>query len=356
MPRNTGIHEELPFAKGIRHNRIHFAQKCNGSCFWRFLYFPYNINTTNLVVLTTYTVCIIYISSVWNSRFLRKFTHIGKNSRKWYTILGEGGCVSITIDESMIPDIWHVIFRKCTPAWEMPKQRLGAHNLTYIIQGEACYTINGKPIDLTRGDLLIVPAHNVRKGITFPDRLMHCFSVDFDLRNTKNQEVILPFPIISNPGHHEDIIHLFHELSFSWMNRQPGYIIKSRGLFLQILHRFLELVVYKGDLDIEDSRIDKVIRFVTAHYSERITVKMMADMVGLHPAYFGDLFRREMGNSFNRYLTQIRVSNAENMLTSGEYKVGNIAEACGFTDTSHFYRQYKLIKGFPPSYNLPKRF
>jgi transcriptional regulator GlxA family with amidase domain len=44
------------------------------------------------------------------------------------------------------------------------------------------------------------------------------------------------------------------------------------------------------------------------------------------------------------------------MLSSGEYKVGDIAEACGFTDTSHFYKQFKLVKGFPPSHNLPKKF
>ena len=264
--------------------------------------------------------------------------------------------MSITVDEEIIPDIQHIIFRKCTPAWEIPEHEMGSCNLTYLIQGEAKYTINGETIDVEQGSLLVLPRGSVRRGITFPERLMHCFSVDFHLRNTKNQELPPPFPLISAPGRHEDIIHLFHELSFSWLDRQPGYIIKCNGLFLQIIHRFLELVIYKTDSYTGDFRITKVIRFMAAHYSEHITVKMMAEMVGLNPTYFGVLFRQTMGMSFNRYLIQTRVKNAENILITGEYKVGDVAEACGFTDVSHFYKQFKLIKGFPPSHSLPKKF
>jgi YesN/AraC family two-component response regulator len=180
--------------------------------------------------------------------------------------------------------------------------------------------------------------------------------VDFDLHNAQNKNVTLPFPISSQPGRHEDIIRVFHDLSFSWLNKQPGHNIKARGLLLQIIHRFLELVVFKSDSSSGDSRIIRVIRYMSAHYSERITVRMMAEMVSLNPTYLGLLFRRETGISFNRYLMQVRIKNAENMLAGGEYKVGNIAEACGFTDMSHFHKQFKLIRGFPPSYSLPKKF
>jgi AraC-like DNA-binding protein len=262
----------------------------------------------------------------------------------------------VAVDEDLVPTIRHVVFRKCTIGWEMPEERLDSYNLSYIVHGEARYTINGKPVNLAPGNLLVLPKGSIRKGITFSDRLMHCFSVDFDLRNSKNQDITLPFPKCSMPGRHEDIIHMFHELSFSWLNHQPGYLIKSRGLYLQIIHRFLELLVFKDETGTVDSRIAKVVRYIAAHYSEHITVKMMAKMAGLNSAYFGILFRQEMGFSLNRYLIQTRIKNAETMLSSGEYKVGNIAEACGFIDMSHFYKQFKLIKGFPPSHSLPKKF
>jgi AraC-like DNA-binding protein len=265
-----------------------------------------------------------------------------------------------TVNQDIFPNIKEILFQKCGQDWELPRQKPDSCNLTYCIQGAAQYTVNGKTIELEQGGLLALPRGAVRRGVPSPGKPMQCFSADFTLfttakltatrQNTASQEAPLPFPVVSQPGRHEDIIHLFHELVFYWEDKPSGYIIKTRGLFLQLYHRFLELVVYQNDPGISDSRIVKVVRYVTSHFSERITVKMMASMVGLNSTYFGILFKNETGASFNRYLIQTRIRNAETMLAGGEVKLGNIAEACGFTDTAHFYKQYKMIKGFAPKF------
>jgi len=264
--------------------------------------------------------------------------------------------MSACIDEGIVPELRHIVYRKCTPVWVMQENRLDNLNITYLIQGEARYVVDDEIIDVRQGDLLALPKDAVRRAVTFPDRLMQCFSVDFTLRNDTIRELSSPLPFLSSPGRQKNIIHWFHELCFSWMDRPPGYMIKCRGLFMQILHRFLELLVYKERSFIGDFRITKVLRYIAKNYSDRLTVKSMADLVSLNPTYFGDLFQRTMGMSFNRYLIQIRVKSAEEMLLSGEYKVGDVADACGFTDTSHLYKQFKHLKGFPPSQYLPKSF
>jgi len=260
-----------------------------------------------------------------------------------------------TIENYMIPEIRFIIFRKCTPSWEMVENTLEGINLSYFVQGEAHYIVDNKTIDVAEGNLLVLPPGCTRKAVTSHKKPMHCFSVDFILKNSRNQLLSLPFPAKSMPGRHEDIIHLFNELTFSWIDKQPGYIIKCNGLLLQIIHRFLELIIYKAESYTGDTRITRVIRHIGSHYSEHVTAKMMADMVGLHPTYFGALFNQTIGMSFNRYLIQTRVKNAENLLSSGEYRVGDVAEICGFTDISHFYKLFKLLKGFPPSYSLPPK-
>lgn len=262
----------------------------------------------------------------------------------------------ISIDEDITPHIDYAVFRKCTPAWEMAEQKFNRCDITYVVHGNALYRINGVEYEVSEGSLLYVSRGSIRAGVTFPERLMHCFSVNFLLKTRGNRDAALPFPVVSPIGRQDDLIHLFHELTFTWIDKHPGYRIKCRGLFLQILHRLLELIIYKTDSLAGDSRINKIIRYITVHYSERLSVKLMADMVGLNPAYFGALFRRETGLSFSRYLVQTRVKNAENMLASGEYKVADVAEACGFADVSHFYKQFKGIRGFPPSHSLPKKF
>jgi len=216
--------------------------------------------------------------------------------------------------------------------------------------------VNKKVFNLKEGHLLVLPRDCIRKGYTFPEQLMHCFSIDFYLRNTKNKQIVPPFPILSKPGRHEDIVHLLHELTFAWIGKRSGYMIKCKGLFLQIFHRFMELIVYQNEPYAGDFRITKIIRYIDMHYAENITVRDMSKILGLNTTYFGVLFSQTMGMSLSKYLMQTRVRNAENLLNSGEYKVSNVAEACGFADTSHFYKQFKRVKGYPPSHSLPKKF
>jgi len=264
--------------------------------------------------------------------------------------------MSITVDENIFPDIRHVTFRKCTPSWEMPEQELPICNMTYVIQGRARYTINGKVVELKEGNLLVLPKNCVRKGITFPDDLMHCYSIDFYLKNFSKTESQPPFPLVSEPGCQLGIIHLFQELALSWVTKRPGYIIKCNSLFLQIFHIFLEIIVYQDKMFTGDFRITKAIRYLEMHYAKKVTIKEISKMVGLNPTYFGVLFNKTVGINFHHFLLQTRIRNAENMLYSGEFKVNEVSDACGFSDVSHFYKQFKKEKGFPPSHSLLKKF
>jgi AraC-like DNA-binding protein len=257
--------------------------------------------------------------------------------------------------EDIVPDIRYLVFRKCTPAWKIVKDEFTQWDITYITAGSARYTIDDKEYELAAGDLLCLPPGHIRAARTFKDRLMNCFAVNCTLSNLQGKPAKLPFPLISHIGEQEDLIHLFHELTFTWVERQPAYSIKCRALFLLVLHRLFELLIYSVDSSAWDYRIQKVVRHIAKHYPEKLTVGKMAAFLGLNPVYFGTLFKRETGMSMKHYVTRIRIKNAENMLRSGEYKVGEIAERCGYNDTFHFYKQFKLICGFSPSECIPKR-
>jgi AraC-like DNA-binding protein len=165
----------------------------------------------------------------------------------------------------------------------------------------------------------------------------------------------LPFPLVSHIGVINDLVHLFHELNYTWVEKPQGYTMKNNGLLLLILHRLFGLIVYNKDASSLDFRVERALRHIAGHYAEKITIKEIAKTVGLNPVYFGNLFKQETGESLKHYLIKMRVNNAENLLMSGEYKVEEAAELCGYEDKFHFYKQFKAIKGFPPSWSIPKR-
>jgi AraC-like DNA-binding protein len=257
-------------------------------------------------------------------------------------------------EDRFVVDIDYFVYRKCTPSWNIGEALLPVWDMTYVLNGSALYLVNGKEHVLTAGDLFCMPPDNVRKAHTFPNKLMTCFAINFRL-TTKTGEARLPFPLISHIGSRKDIVRLFHELSFTWLDRQPGYLIKSHALFMLILHRLYELIVYKIDSESGDFRVKKVMRYIAQHYMERISVHKMAEMIGLHPVYFGRLFKQESGLSMSEYQARTRIRNAENMLRSGEYQVNEAAEHCGYCDVYHFYKQFKAVMGIAPSACIPKR-
>lgn len=62
------------------------------------------------------------------------------------------------------------------------------------------------------------------------------------------------------------------------------------------------------------------------------------------------VFRTEMGMSFNRYLTQIRMKKAMELLQSGEYKLYEIAEMVGYKNYESFSRTFKEYYDMPPKF------
>jgi AraC-like DNA-binding protein len=160
--------------------------------------------------------------------------------------------------------------------------------------------------------------------------------------------------MLSHIGLRQDVIDMFRELNICWTEQQNGYVMKARALLMLIIHRLSEIIVYDMDAEPGDYRVSKVTRYIALHYAEKLTVKNLARQVRLDMDYFGHLFKRETGMTVHQYINKVRIRNAENMLQSGNYKVQEAAEHCGFSDVFHFYKSFKALRGFPPSRCIPK--
>lgn len=239
--------------------------------------------------------------------------------------------------------------RISTPSWCITDDFIKFVDLTYIIKGQSEYTINNKKYCVKSGDLLCIPMGSRRSAVSCPENLMEAFCANIIIRDVKGDHVALPLPLISNIGQHRDIIALFHDLNYVWRLRDPGYILKARAIIMMIMHRYFQLILYQTDISIIDKRIRKVMHYISNHFKESLTVRKMAELVNLSDMYFGNLFKQETGISFHKFLNSIRMNHAEDMLRSGEFKVSEIADACGFSDVFYFSRQYKESRGFAPS-------
>jgi AraC-like DNA-binding protein len=244
------------------------------------------------------------------------------------------------------------MFLKCKPDWHILSQTVKDYEITYIAKGGAHYVINNTARDLESGDLLCLNEGDIHSAVTSPNNLMQCYTVQFKTISQKSDSGGV-FPTVNRIGPRPDIIDLFKELSLCWTEQQHGYLMKSRALFMLIINRLSEIVLDNAEPSSGDYRVNRVVRYISAHYREKLLVKDLAGHVNIDPDYLGTLFKREVGMHVNDFIRKVRIDRAEDMLRSGKYKVQEVSEYCGFCDKVHFFRSFKSLRGFPPSKCLP---
>ncbi|UJF31513.1 AraC family transcriptional regulator [Paenibacillus hexagrammi] len=247
------------------------------------------------------------------------------------------------------PQIELFINRHSTPNWIIEDATTDFIDLTYIFKGRAYYSINGTVYEVNQGDLICIPKGSRRSATTDPTNLMTSYALNIHLYDLKGRDIRLPFPFISHIGEQEELQSLYNELTFEWLKKNEGYELKARALLLLILHYYFKSLYYKGNNLNIDKRIQRAIRYVLSNLQKQIEVEELASISGLTTAYFGTLFKKNMGTSVKEYINRMKINNAENILLSGEFTVQEAAYKCGFEDIYYFSKLFKKIKGFPPS-------
>lgn len=251
--------------------------------------------------------------------------------------------------DGIIPDMKYFICRYCSPSWNMSETIIDFVDLTYIFEGRVTYFVNGTPYEAEKGDLICIPRNSQRSAVIDPQHPMAAYASNLWIYHLNGHAVSLPFPIHSKIGIHEDLLSIYRELNFEWMQKKPGYSMKVRALFLSILLIYFRILIYKDTTEKADIHLKKVLRYIHESYSNPISVKDLASIVDLNPSYFGTLFKKHTGTSVNEYINRVRINNAENMLASGEYSVAETAYKCGFEDAFYFSKVFKKMKGYSPS-------
>ncbi|CAM3723197.1 response regulator [Marinicrinis lubricantis] len=95
----------------------------------------------------------------------------------------------------------------------------------------------------------------------------------------------------------------------------------------------------------------KAVQYMEEHFcSEQLTLQEVADSIGISAAYFSRSFRQEMNVSFIKYLIQLRLNKAQELLETTDDSTMDIAHQVGFSDYPHFSKSFKKAFGVTPSH------
>lgn len=94
--------------------------------------------------------------------------------------------------------------------------------------------------------------------------------------------------------------------------------------------------------------ITRVKAYILHHYMDDLSVEELAKLVWLSPGYLSSLFKEETGVTLNRFIKEIRMEKARELLESTTMKVTDIAASVGFANSSYFTRSFREYFGYTP--------
>ncbi len=118
-----------------------------------------------------------------------------------------------------------------------------------------------------------------------------------------------------------------------WFNLRQA--IRDAELWQTFVSTVEELQPYLQPATAEASKASAVIehclRAIDAHYMERtFSLNWLAEEMKLNPNYLSTRFKKETGVGFVRYVNQLRVWRAQQLLRDMRYRAGEVAGMVGF--------------------------
>lgn len=90
--------------------------------------------------------------------------------------------------------------------------------------------------------------------------------------------------------------------------------------------------------NIDDNDIvQKAKEYIYVHYREPLSLALIAEKIGVSSSYLSNIFHKSVGESYIKFLTRVRMEQAEKLLKSTPpYKVYDISEKVGYISVKHF--------------------
>lgn len=129
--------------------------------------------------------------------------------------------------------------------------------------------------------------------------------------------------------------------------------IFSYNHFYEIKEIVLDTLKYIINNFDENSRGSKhsitlVKKYIHDNYNEDLSLDILAEKVFLTPKYLSTLFIEETGCGLSKYIKDIRMSHAKNLILNSNMKISEICKTVGYRNVSYFCKSFQSEFGITP--------
>ncbi|POP32707.1 hypothetical protein C3B58_10770 [Lactonifactor longoviformis] len=168
-------------------------------------------------------------------------------------------------------------------------------------------------------------------------------------RNLKTAYLDLVITVLNevknrNNGQYREIYELDVEKIFEQCNSIEGLKKHFRGLIESIAQ-----VTKTEDSDSSKGIIKEIEQRIHTEYFHDLKLSALANEYYINQSYLSTLFLQETGKNFIKYLTEVRLEKARELLETTQFSTSQVAEFVGYNDRSYFTSVFQKKMGVSPA-------
>ena len=232
--------------------------------------------------------------------------------------------------------------------------------LYYFLDGSVTYYIEDQVYDLCPGDLLIIPAGKMHRPVIAnehaayermvlwitPQYLQGIDSPEGDLQKNLQKVGEHGYCVPFRGDETVFVTALLKKLLYMQKNNtDPKFCAGAVELYLWTIFRSYGVIdtTHRNETQV----IPQVIRYITEHFSEPLTLEDISAEFFVSKSYLNRHFKAYTNSTVYAYIMALRLTHARRMLREGIPAV-EAGRECGFSDYSTFYKAFKTQTGLSP--------
>lgn len=244
-------------------------------------------------------------------------------------------------------------FTHCWKEWKEFDYTPDYNKFLLPVSGEGEIIVAGKKYSLEPGKMYLMPAGVKQSYYHVSDDFVTKYWCHFSARvgNMNLFDVVHPRYCVNTTSTNE-ITSLFKKLINLTSQPESLYsVVAVKGLMLEIISHYLKLDSLMADGEDSEPKTDfqGVLKYIEKNLASKLTVEELADVMHLHPNYFIRYFKSFFGVSPIRFINNMRMDKAKQLLSEGEMSVSQIAKFVGIDDIFYFSKQFKKYNGYAPT-------
>ncbi len=241
--------------------------------------------------------------------------------------------------------------------------------LVIILGGSATHVVNGEEYPLQKGDVFIINDNTVH-GYKHTNHFRICnimFQPSFFFPNQNDLKGLPGFhalfvwePVLTSQKGLQESLSLsekdFDEINQIMVQLHQEYATHSSGYKTMITSLFLQMVtklsrLYETPSNEEETDILSLANpaaYIEQHFQEDVSIEKLSEMANMSTRHFRRIFHGIYGISPLKYINNLRIQHASNLLVSTDLSITEIAIHCGFSDANYFSTKFKEATGKSP--------